>query len=244
MGLYDTSLLDKILVWWYYVLERRVKTLASFVSKRKRGKRPPSKKDDMAQIVKQINKEIRDVNDMLKRLYRHGEKNTWASKRLLARLNTVRRAVNPKTKQLRAIDLNRRLTVGEIREYQKSLQAFKESETSTMKGIQEVKNKTLQRIKQSVSKVDEQGKLIMPTDKQTEALYTMFYDKNYQTVTDTLTPSELWRLAMAAHEKNIEPEDFVDFVIKNHGDIEDQDVKDALEAVYKNFIDEFEEESE
>lgn len=213
--------------------------MASFVSKRKRGKRPPTKKDDMAQIVKQINKEIRDVNDMLDRLYRHGEKNTWASKRLLARLNTVRRAVNPKTKQLRAIDLNRKLTVGEIREYQKSMEAFKQSETSTMKGIREAKNKTLQRIKQSVSKVDEQGKLIMPTDKQTEALYTMFYDKNYLTVTDTLTPSELWRLSMAAYEKNIEPEDFVDFVIKNHGYIEDQDVKDAVEAVYRNFINEF-----
>ena len=218
--------------------------MASFISKRKRGKRPPTKKDDMAQIVRQINKEIRDVNDMLERLYRHGEKNTWASKRLLARLNTVRRAVNPKTKQLRVVDLNRKLTVGEIREYQKSLQAFKESETSTIKGIREAKMRTLQNIKRSVSKVDEQGKIIMPTDKQTEALYTMFYDKNYQTVSDTIPPSELWRLAMAAHEKNLETEDFVDFVIKNHGDIEDQDVKDALEAVYKNFIDEFEEESE
>ena len=244
MGAYDTILLDLLLVRWYYVLERRVKEMASFVGKRKRGKRPPTKKDDMAQIVRQINKEIRDVNDMLERLYRHGEKNTWASKRLLARLNTVRRAVNPKTKQLRAIDLNRKLTVGEIREYQKSIEAFKQSETSTMKGIREAKMRTLQNIKQSVSKVDEQGKIIMPTDKQTEALYTMFYDKNYQTVSDTIPPSELWRLAMVAHEKNIEPESFVDFVVKNHGDIEDQDVKDALEAVYRNFIDEFEEESE
>lgn len=210
--------------------------MASFVSKRKRGKRPPTKKDDMAQIVKQINKEIRDVNDMLDRLYRHGEKNTWASKRLLARLNTVRRAVNPKTKQLRAIDLNRKLTVGEIREYQKSMEAFKQSETSTMKGIREARQRVLDRIKRTVSSVDEQGKLNIPTNKESEALYNMFYDRDYQTVTDKLTPSELWILSSRAVSLGIEPEDFVDFVIKNHGEIEDDDVKEALEHVYRNFI--------
>ena len=210
--------------------------MASFVSKRKRGKRPPTKKDDMAQIVRQINKEIRDVNDMLERLYRHGEKNTWASKRLLARLNTVRRAVNPKTKQLRAVDLNRKLTVGEIREYQKSLQAFKESETSTIKGIRRIENRVKDKIKQTVTTIDEQGKLNMPTKKETEALYNLFEDKNFQDLTETIKASELWGLLTNAKEMDDSPDDFVENVSNYVLDIEDEDIKNALKHVYQNFL--------
>lgn len=210
--------------------------MASFVSKRKRGKKLPTKKNDMAQIVRQINKEIRDVNDMLERLYRHGEKNTWASKRLLARLNTVRRAVNPKTKQLRAIDLNRKLTVGEIREYQKSIQAFKESETSTIRGIRKIENRVKDKIRQTVTTIDEQGKLNMPTQKETEALYNLFEDKNFQDLSETIRASELWGLLTNAKEMNDTPENFVENVSKYVLDIEDEDIKNALKHVYQNFL--------
>ena len=236
MGIYDTILIDKLLLWWYYGLERRVKKVASFISKRKRGKKLPSKKDDMTQIVRQINKEIRDVNDMLERLYRHGEKNTWASKRLLARLNTVRRAVNPKTKQLRAIDLNRKLTVGEIREYQKSLQAFKQSETSTIRGIRKIENRIKDKIRQTVTTIDEQGKLNMPTKKETEALYNLFEDKNFQDLSETIRASELWALLTNAKEMNDTPENFVENVSNYVLDIEDEDIKNALKHVYQNFL--------
>lgn len=210
--------------------------MASFVSKRKRGKKLPTKKDDMAQIVRQINKEIRDVNDMLERLYRHGEKNTWASKRLLARLNTVRRAVNPKTKQLRVIDLNRKLTVGEIREYQKSLQAFKESETSTIGGIRRIENRVKDKIRQTVTTIDEQGKLNMPTKKETEALYNLFEDKNFQDLTETIKASELWGLLTNAKEMDDSPDDFVENVSNYVLDIEDEGIKNALKHVYQNFL--------
>ena len=210
--------------------------MASFISKRKRGKKLPTKKDDMAQIVRQINKEIRDVNDMLERLYRHGEKNTWASKRLLARLNTVRRAVNPKTKQLRVVDLNRKLTVGEIREYQKSLQAFKESETSTIRGIRRIENRVKDKIRQTVTTIDEQGKLNMPTKKETEALYNLFEDKNFQDLTETIKASDLWGLLTNAKEMNDTPENFVENVSNYVLDIEDEDIKNALKHVYQNFL--------
>lgn len=205
-----------------------------FNGKRKRGRRP----DPKNVLRRELNIEIRKVNKQLARLAKHGYKNQWAYKTLFNRLDVVSGLTTKGRTKLKLIKPGRELSVGDIREIRTSIKDFRKSESSKIKGIKRIEARIKDTIKERVTTIDIESGLSInePTKKEIQSLYNLWENRNFNRLLEYIDPSTLFVLLTRAKEINKMPDDFVNEVSKYVLDIEDDDIKDALKHVYKDYL--------
>jgi hypothetical protein len=197
------------------------------IAKPRRNRGTP-KKD----LEKDTRKLVREVNARLNTLERKYKSGTWASKRLKTRLGTSKLRAWTKSGRVR---LKSNLSKTQLTAINKALTNFLNSKTSTKRGIEDVKRKQIEKIKERLSLDDEEAEEI--TDEDAEFFYDMFGDNDFDDLSEKIGASAL----QAAIEDAIEAEDSEDMFLQRlewYGGVEmqDLDLREKAIRVYNKYV--------
>lgn len=191
-----------------------------------RVKRTPTQKQ--SNLEKQVLKDVAVVNAKLKSLERKYQSGTWASRKLMNRLD--KSVLN--AWQDGRIKIRKGMTNTQLRAIEKAMNQFLVSKTSTKKGIGEVKKSTLDSLKLTLSKTQEM------TDEEVEQAYNMLGDSDfdYFNKSDRIGASALWVLIDDAIESNMSEESFVDILSRYMDFSNDLDAKERASRLYQKYV--------
>lgn len=162
------------------------------------------KKEDLLREInklkKQANKQIKDVEKTI------GE-NTWAVRKLRDRLESETvRAFSEHHNVL----ANKKMSITQLRAVNKALQQFMSSKTSTVAGIEEVRQEVIQKISKTLT--EDRGRNI--SYDEAETLYNMFTDNDTDELIKDMGASAFWDVLESAKEASDSEEQFADRIAR------------------------------
>lgn len=188
---------------------RKAKKLGTYV--------PPRKLTRQEKEIYQRTQEIvNKVNRRLENLARSGYLETYSSKKLIQnRLSKYAPTIIKRTRRgnyLLGLKLNKNLTTTQLLAIQKASRQFLRSKTSTVKGIKSVKDATIESLRRSLSDIDDLKDL-----DDAEELYNMLDDEDFKGISEleNVGASSLWALLDDAKERNMDQNQFIDFIEAN-----------------------------
>lgn len=132
-------------------------------------------KEEISQEQKELYEELKKLakraNQRIVRLEREFGKDKWAVKNLRDRLDTQK--LNAWTKTGR-IKYNKSMSITELRAVTKATKQFLNSQTSTKRGIQQVRKKQIESLRISLSTDEKEF-----TFEEAETFYRLFEDTDY-----------------------------------------------------------------
>lgn len=156
------------------------------------------------------------------------ERGTWASKKLINRLETSTLDAWSGGK----VKITKDMTITQLRAVQKATSQFMASKTSTLKGIQSVKESTKASLKATLS--DEDLKEI--TEDEVETMYNMLSDTDFKFLSDKVGASTAWSLIEDAKESNDTETGWINRLKRYAFEINDVDMKAKALAIYNKYI--------
>ena len=113
---------------------------------------------------------------------------------------------------LLGLKLNKNLTTTQLLAIQKASRQFLRSKTSTVKGIKSVKDATIESLRISLSDIDD-----LKDFDDAEELYNMLDDEDFKGISEleNVGASSLWALLDDAKERNMDQNQFIDFIEAN-----------------------------
>lgn len=188
----------------------------------------PKYTKDRAKLMADTRKLVDQANRRLKGLNQAGYKGTWASKKLINRIDT--KLLNAWSKQGK-IKINRALTNTQLKAIQKATDQFLKSKTSTIKGIRETEDSTIKSIQATLS--DEKRGLV--TIEDAEFYYDMFGNDDFNYFADQIGASTLWQLIDEAIENNDSENDWINR-LGRYITLNDLDVRERAIRLYNKYI--------
>ena len=156
------------------------------------------------------------------------ERGTWASKKLINRLETSTLDAWSGGK----VKISKDMTITQLTALQKATSQFMASKTSTLKGIQSVKESTKASLKATLS--DEDLKEI--TEDEVETMYNMLSDTDFKFLYDKVGASTAWSLIEDAKESNDTEKGWINRLNRYAFEINDVDMKAKALAIYNKYI--------
>lgn len=208
--------------------------MTSIRKAKKLGLYKPKKVD--TNLYKRVQNQVAEVNERLVKLRKSDEYGSWASKKLFNRLDTKNLDVLQKTrkgeKKVKRIKLNKNLSNTDLRAIEKATGQFLQSKTSTMKGINIVKNKTIKAIRNTLSLED--GKKV--TKEDAEYYYDMLANKDFDWFNDKIGASTMWTLIDDAIENNDSQSDWIKRLETHAMTMNDMDARERAIRLYEKYI--------
>lgn len=221
----------------------------------KRYKKTISSKSTSKQdLYKQVQKQVRETNRRLEKLSRGYDVNravrnpktgrfervskevkrvsydsgTWASKKLINRLETSTLDAWSKGK----VRIRENMTITQLRAVQKATSQFMASKTSTIRGIQSVKESTKASLKATLSDED----IDEITESEVETMYNMLSDTDFKFLSDKVGASTAWSLIEDAKESNDTEQGWINRLNRYAFEINDVDMRNKALAIYNKYI--------
>ena len=221
----------------------------------KRFKKTISKKSTIkSDLYRQVQKQVRETNKRLEKLSRGYDINkavrnpktgrfervssevkrvsydagTWASKKLINRLETSTLDAWSKGR----VKIRENMTVTQLRAVQKATSQFMASKTSTLTGIQSVKESTKESLKATLSDEDI-GEI---TESEVETMYNMLSDNDFKFLSDKVGASTAWSLIEDAKESNDTEQGWINRLNRYAFEINDVDMRNKALAIYNKYI--------
>lgn len=186
-------------------------------------------KDEKQELLKEVDKQVKEANERLKSLSRRYKTGTWASKKLINRLDT--NTIKAFNKQKNMIKYNKNMTITQLKAIQKAINQFMVSKTSTKKGIKQVSKQTKESIKKELS-LD--GKKI--SEKEVESFYDMLSDNDFNYLSEKIASSDLWAFIQDAKDYNYSEKRFVN-LLNDYVDYgNDVQMKESAIALYNKYV--------
>lgn len=188
----------------------------------------PKYTKERAKLISETRKMVEKANKRLKGLNNAGYKGTWASKKLINRIDTkTLKAWSKKGK----IKLSKTLTNTQLKAIQKATDQFLKSKTSTIKGIRDTESATIKSIQETLS--DEKRGLV--TKEDAEFYYDMFGNNDFNYFADQIGASTLWMLIDEAIEDDDTEDDWINRLAR-YITINDLDVREKAIRLYNKYI--------
>ena len=124
------------------------------------------------------------------------------------------------------------MTITQLTALKKATSQFMASKTSTLKGIQSVKESTKASLKVTLS--DEDLKEI--TEDEVETMYNMLSDTDFKFLYDKVGASTAWSLIEDAKESNDNEKGWINRLNRYAFEINDVDMKAKALAIYNKYI--------
>lgn len=207
--------------------------MTSIRKAKKLGIYKPKKVD--AKLYKQVQENVMEVNKRLVKLRKSDEYGSWASKKLFNRLDTKNLDVLEKTRkggQIKKIKLNKNLSNTDLRAIDKATNQFLQSKTSTKKGINIVKRKTIKSIKKTLTL--EEGRKV--SDEDAEYYYDMLANKDFDWFNEKIGASTMWGLIDDAVENNDSEVDWITRLNNHAITMNDVEVRERALRLYTKYI--------
>lgn len=213
-----------------------------------------NKSTSKSDLYRQVQKQVRETNKRLEKLSRGYDVNkavrnpktgrfervskevkrvsydagTWASKKLINRLETSTLDAWSKGR----VKIRENMTITQLRAVQKATSQFMASKTSTLKGIQSVKESTKESLKATLSDED----LGDITDSEVETMYNMLSDNDFKFLSDKVGASTAWSLIEDAKESNDTEKGWINRLNRYAFEINDVDMRNKALAIYNKYI--------
>ena len=167
-------------------------------------------------LYKDTLKQVRQSNAKLASLQRRYKSGTWASKKLMNRLDTE----TLKAWQGGKIKIPTKISQTKLAAINKATRQFLQSKTSTKKGINDVKKETMKSLKATLSSDTKKY-----TDDEIETMYNMLGDKDFSDLTQKIDTSDLWVFIDNAIEKDLNEDEFLNTLL-SHKESFDDDMRE------------------
>lgn len=152
-----------------------------------------------------LQRQLELVNTKLNRLNRSGGYGSYASKKLLKRVIGQKGIkYNRGKKQIITIDL-KNLNISQMRYYTKVFDEFNRAKTSSSIGIEDVRQKTRDSLKQTLGQITD----VDITDEDVDDFYSLVADEDFRYLADKTGDSEMYILIQTAKERGWGKEKFV-----------------------------------
>lgn len=187
-----------------------------------------TKIDTRSQTYKDTLKLIKQANSRLTKLRQSGYgSGTWSSKKLKDRLQTSKIGAWHRGK----IKINENMTNTQLLGVQKKVNQFLVSKTSTPKGINKVRKKTIESLRITLS--DEDKEKI--TSEDAEFHYEMLGNNDFDYFNEKLGASITWNLIDEAIEKNSKKKKWLE-ILGHYITLNDKNVRDKAIRLYNKYI--------
>lgn len=153
------------------------------MNKRRRAYKKRSKKDQKQVLYNEVRRQVNKANQRLNTLERRVKRGTWAAKKLKTKLDT--RLLKAYSKSGR-IKINPNMTTSQLIAIQKATRNFLNSETSTIAGIERVKEQTIYSLYQTfdIEKSD-------LTINDYANIYDLFGEKEFSDLSNYIKSSDI-----------------------------------------------------
>lgn len=183
---------------------------------------------ERAKLMAETRKLVDEANRRLKGLNNAGYRGTWASKKLINRIDTKTLKAWDKTGKIK---VNKNLTTTQLKAIQKATQQFLASKTSRIKGIEETKKATINSIKETLSEENRER----VTEEDAEFYYDMLGDDDFDYFADKIGASTLWQLIDEAIEMNDTEDSWLNR-LGNYITLNDLDIRDRAIRLYNKYV--------
>ena len=182
-------------------------------------------------LYKEVERQVQIVNDRLSSLERKHASGTWASRKLFTRVK------NNKTKGLlykgKRIRLKPKMNKTNLVQLQKATRQFLDSATSTNKGINKIKKKTIESLKGTLN-FNQKEKL---SDKDVESMYKILEDEGYKAhLMDMIPPSLLWQELSYCISHNLGVDTFISRLNKYLEQDMDLDLQEEARRIFETYV--------
>ena len=173
-------------------------------------------------LYRQLQRQSKKANQRLRELHKEYESETWAEKNLYSKIG-----VKGATKT-GLVKVSKKMTEAELRRQLKATESFLNDKRSTVKGLEETK----QKLQESISSELQTDYKI--STEEADNLVQLFQEENFKEMTKYMSPSEIWALIREAKENNVKSKkQFVD-MFRNYIEFsENKGIVKTLEKFYK-----------
>lgn len=190
------------------------------------AKRRSSRRKPKVDLEKETRRLVNKANARLDSLQRRYKSGTWASKKLANRLSANKMKMWSKGK----IKLGKNPTKAQMIGLNKAINQFLQSQTSTKRGIQEVKRKQIESIRLRRSVEDEEF-----TEEDAEDFYDMFGDNDFAYFADKIGASKLQEIIYDAIKANDSEDNFLDR-LELYIELNDLDIREKAIRLYNKYV--------
>ena len=184
------------------------------------------KKED---LLREINKLKRQANRQIKDVEKTIGENTWAVRKLRDKLESETvRAFSEHHNVL----ANKKMSITQLRAVNKALQQFMSSKTSTVAGIEEVRQEVIQKISKTLT--EDRGRNI--SYDEAETLYNMFTDNDTDELIKDMGASAFWDVLESAKEASDSEEQFADRIARYAQREIDVDMRRKISNIYYKYV--------
>lgn len=178
-----------------------------------------------------LQRQLELVNTKLNRLDRSGSYGSYASKKLLKRVIGQRGIkYNRGKKQKITIDL-KNLNISQMRYYSKLFDEFNRSKTSSVIGIEDVREQTRESLKQTLGQITD----LDINDQDVDDFYSLVADEDFRYLADKTGDSEMYILIQTAKEKGWGKEKFVT-TIGQYLKVNNKQARDKAGRLYDKYV--------
>lgn len=187
----------------------------------------PKYTKERAKMISETRKLVDKTNRRLKGLENAGYKGSWASKKLISRLNSKKLKSYKKGK----VVVDKTLTNTQLVGVQKALKQFLDSKTSKAKGIRDTRDATIKSLQATLSK-DKQS---LVTEEDAEFYYDMLGESDFDYFADKIGASTMWSLIEDAIEEGDTESSWLNR-LGRYITLNDLDVRDRAIRLYNKYI--------
>lgn len=194
------------------------------------GEKTMSRKE----LEKLVTKRVREVNQMLANIKRkHGKKElSWAGRKLRSKLSTKNLKAFNMSKAIISFDTSQATTT-QLNAILKAINQFKESKTSTNKGIEKVREQHRDFLKEITNDPEFVDSL---SDEYIDNAYRIYTDREIGDITDFIDPSELFALCIRAKQYGMSYQSFENMLLSRIDSTVDLDFRDSIIRIYELYV--------
>ena len=176
---------------------------------------------------------LNDVNRRLERLSKRGYAGTWASKKLIDRLQGGRMDAIKLSKKggKTRLDITRRINKTEMIAIQKASRQFLISKTSTPEGIRRTRESVIDSLRASMG--DEEKEL---TYEEAEFFYNMLGDNDFEDFVAKVGASTMWNHIDDAIEAGDTEEKFLSRLERYSLSLDDINLREKAKRIYEKYV--------
>lgn len=127
--------------------------------------------------------------------------------------------------------VRKNMSVTQMRGIEKAINNFLNSQTSTVKGIKDIRNRTIDTLRKTFARDD-----VELSVEEAEKIYGFFSDENIKDLTNIIPASQLQHFNTYATEKNLSERDYKKMLSDYIDFGNDENMKQTIKYIYDKYV--------
>lgn len=171
------------------------------------------------------------VNRKLKQLDKNQVYGTYSTKKMLKQIQKEGKIEYKSARQDKIkVDVDK-LSASQLRYYQKVFDSFLRSKTSSPIGVEEVRTKTRETLKDTLGQITDKD----ISDQDVDKFYDLVADEDFRYLADKIGDSEVYILIDYAKENALNEDSFVN-LLEQYMTVNNEDARNTASDLYNKYV--------